>query len=660
MATANPILEVYFKNSDDIPPLMKSLKQWIVWKAGPIRPDGKFEKKPQDSRTGRTHDPFDSSIWLSFSDACKALENGKFSGLGFVLDGEPVDETANGEPVYLIGLDIDEKSGLLDGQPLPIKQTWLRLGKPYAEASPSGKGVRMFALSKEPLKNHNKDGLEIYISKRYLTVTGNALGGMLKDCTESLKEVCAEWFGPEEPESLPKHQPRMFADLLQSAPPPETPENIARIQSMLSVISADCGYEVWRNLIWAIAATGWACAEDIAHNWSSTAPHRFDEGGFQTLWRNFKPARGIGYGTLVHMAKEAGWKPATKTESPQEEKRFSLLKSCDLALLPPLTWLVKGVMPAQGIAAVYGPPGSGKSFFVLDMLAAVARGKDWFGRRVIEVPVIYCALEGTAGIKQRVQAWERKQGQPLPDNFRVMLDSLRLNSAEDVVILADELASQGLSDGVVVIDTLNQAAPEANENASEDMGPLIRNAKLLQSLTNGLVVLVHHTGKDATRGLRGHSSLLAALDAAIEISRDQDVRQWQTVKSKDGVDGAACRFKLEVVPLGLDSDGDEITSCVVVRSLATINSTKKEPQGKNQKIALNIIQGLIKSSTDRGKAKAPADTRCISEAHAVLTVAGVLEIDDAKRKTERAKEAIAGLVCMGYLNSYEGWIWSAT
>ena len=68
---------------------------------------------------------------------------------------------------------------------------------------------------------------------------------------------------------------------------------------------------------------------------------------------------------------------------------------------------------------------------------------------------------------------------------------------------------------VVFLDTLNRAAPTADENSSKDMGEILSAAKLLQSLINGLVVLVHHTGKDATKGLRGHSSLFAALDAAV-------------------------------------------------------------------------------------------------------------------------------------------------
>ena len=78
-------------------------------------------------------------------------------------------------------------------------------------------------------------------------------------------------------------------------------------------------------------------------------------------------------------------------------------------------------------------------------------------------------------------------------------------------------------------------------------------------------MLVHHTGKDATKGLRGHSSLFAALDAAVEVSRDGERREWKVAKSKEGQDGDAHPFKLQIETLGTDDYGDVISSCVVVR-----------------------------------------------------------------------------------------------
>jgi len=91
------------------------------------------------------------------------------------------------------------------------------------------------------------------------------------------------------------------------APLPETAEQIERVKSMLNAISADCSYEKWYRVIWATEATGLSCAEQLAREWSQTAPRRFDENAFSKTYHSFKPDRGVTFGTLVHYARQAGW-----------------------------------------------------------------------------------------------------------------------------------------------------------------------------------------------------------------------------------------------------------------------------------------------------------------------------------------------------------------
>jgi hypothetical protein len=257
---------------------------------------------------------------------------------------------------------------------------------------------------------------------------------------------------------------------------------------------------------------------------------------------------------------------------PKPEPRYKLLTCDQLRNLPPLAWCVRGVLPARGLAAIAGPSASGKSFLAFDMAAAIAGGWRWFGQRVTAAPVVYAALEGEAGYKLRAQAWEANHGQALPDGLRLMLAPFKLTEAQDV----QDLATVVPAGAVVIIDTLNRAAPESDENSSRDMGLILEAAKRLQAMTGGLVVLVHHTGKDESKGLRGHSSLFAALDAVVTVSRDGDRREWRMGKSKDGADGEAHTFKLQVEPLGFDEHGDSLTSCVVVPT----NEPPKKAKGK--------------------------------------------------------------------------------
>src|SRR5690606_20260609 len=80
---------------------------------------------------------------------------------------------------------------------------------------------------------------------------------------------------------------------------------------------------------------------------------------------------------------------------------------------------------------------------------------------------------------------------------------------------------------------------------------------------NAMVILIHHSGKNALRGARGWSGLRAAADVEMEVLRADDDRIISITKQKDGEEGQDYGFKLRVVPIGLDEDGDAITSCVV-------------------------------------------------------------------------------------------------
>ncbi len=339
--------------------------------------------------------------------------------------------------------------------------------------------------------------------------------------------------------------------------------------------------------------------------------------------------------------------------------RFRLLSAADLANAPPLRWLVRGALPAEGLAALYGPSGSGKSFLVLDMAAAVADATaEWFERRASPANVTYCALEGEAGLGKRLTAWSQHHKKPIPERLRFITEPFDLLALSDVAELCKAIKAAGGAGGMVIIDTLNRSAPGADENSSVDMGNLISAAKQLQSSLGGLVLLVHHTGKDAAKGLRGHSSLFAALDAAIEVHKTDTRREWTIAKSKDDETGAAHAFRLDVVPLGFDEDG-EITSCVIVPDESREKVRRVVlPQGGNQLVALNALAAPLRESNIFGKPGAIPGRPCLELEEAVRIVAASLAVEP-KRRNERARDALTGLVSRGIYGLHDGWIWRA-
>lgn len=341
--------------------------------------------------------------------------------------------------------------------------------------------------------------------------------------------------------------------------------------------------------------------------------------------------------------------------------RYRLLTGNHLAALPPMKWHIKGILPAEGLAAVYGPSGSGKSFLVLDALQSLAAGNNWFGNPVKPCPVVYCALEGEGGIANRVNACRTRHG-AIADNIHYLLQPFSLLTSNDVQDLARAINTGNAAGGVVVLDTLNRAAPGADENDSKSMGQIIASAKQLQTLVGGLVLLVHHTGKDASKGLRGHSSLHAALDAAIEIRRDGERREWLVAKSKDGGDGAVHPFTLDVVELGHDDDGEPITSCVVRPVVEAAKAIRRAlpPKSGNQRIVWDALGELFREAGDARPKGAPDSLPhgrpCIRLDNAIEKLRTLL-VCDPKRKTERTQAAIRGLVERGLLCHEDGFLW---
>ena len=137
---------------------------------------------------------------------------------------------------------------------------------------------------------------------------------------------------------------------------------------------------------------------------------------------------------------------------------------------------------------------------------------------------------------------------------------------DDISELVKAVSAAGGAE-FIVVDTLAQVTPGANENAGEDMGLVLANTRALGSATGAMMGVVHHAGKDLHRGSRGWSGIKAAADAEIEIIRHENgQREIRISKMKDGDDGMSWGFKLETLEVGLDDDGEPITSCVAIEA----------------------------------------------------------------------------------------------
>lgn len=263
-----------------------------------------------------------------------------------------------------------------------------------------------------------------------------------------------------------------------------------------------------------------------------------------------------------------------RAPQPDAPSHFGAIHFRDLDTFDaPSDYVIKGIIPRNGLCIVYGDSQAGKSFLTIDMALHVAMGKEWFGHRIRRGGVIYQAGEGQMGILKRFRA--ARNALQCPHDLPIVILPRQVdlwNPSGDTDKLIAEIRMQAATLSapleLIIIDTHATASAGADENSAKDMTLLIQHYKKIQETTGASVIVVHHRNA-AGEKMRGHTSLPAAADATVEVTVDgkpgdsNRARWWQTIKQKDGEAGIKREFTLKRAVLGIDADGDDITSCTI-------------------------------------------------------------------------------------------------
>jgi hypothetical protein len=347
--------------------------------------------------------------------------------------------------------------------------------------------------------------------------------------------------------------------------------------------------------------------------------------------------------------------------------RFAMELARDLTVPEDPEYLIDGLAPRSGLMTIYGPPGGGKSFCALDASCHIAAGRPYFGRRVRSGPVIYIAAEAGSGMRKRVIGWQSEHGlRDIPIaliSAAPNLGRFEEGVSNDVATLIHDISAQselfGEQPVMVVIDTLARTLPGADENSSTGMGAFIKSAGLIsQALGDCLVVAVHHTGKNTSLGMRGHSSLHGACDAEWRIDADGDgVKTVTLEKLKEGPDRVSWEFTLKQVQMQKAASEDmssSVTTCVIVpSSMPTVAGHGDAGTLKgNDAIVLNAITQLYDQT------EGPSDDTLLliarSEVQELAATMGVGDTKNAKSQNTMINRAIAKLVEVGRIEMVDG------
>lgn len=213
------------------------------------------------------------------------------------------------------------------------------------------------------------------------------------------------------------------------------------------------------------------------------------------------------------------------------------------AFLPrdPLEYVIEGLIQTSGVSITYGQPGCLKSMLLTDAMMHVAAGFSWLGRSVVQSPCLWVDFDnGRRRTHERIEAHARHLGiSPTTPFYYVsmptpMLDAGDVESMEQLKQLINNLGAK-----FVVIDNLGVVSPNTDENG-DGMANVMSNFRRLAEDTGAHITLIHHQRKSTGTGskgesLRGHSSITAAIDLALLITREanSDVIEIRSTKTRD-------------------------------------------------------------------------------------------------------------------------------
>jgi len=266
----------------------------------------------------------------------------------------------------------------------------------------------------------------------------------------------------------------------------------------------------------------------------------------------------------------------TEEETPASRRRISSGRNI-LTDVPSFSWTVRGLLPSNMVTGIYGPPGSGKSFYALALGLELARGGFWSGQRIEHpVPVLYVAAERPTDIRTRLEAWEKYHGKEIPDTFHVWWQGFDIHLATPGAgsAILDEMRNVGAR--VVILDTFARLTVGLDENSSKDVGPVMENLeRLAQTVEGGSVIFVHHSGKNILAGMRGSSVILGAVSSEIQISNNDGSVTAKVTKSNVGPDGTKDTYLLERVELD-EQPGDLTLRSSAVLVPGSVPTTRSE------------------------------------------------------------------------------------
>lgn len=570
----------------NIPFGMRAIPHWI----------GHRNKKPVSVATGVAAKVNDPATWGTFEEAKRfyaATRDDPAAGVGFVFDGT--------EGMTFIDLDHVITGGKWTG---PVEVQALFAGtsaETYVEISPSGTGLHAFGLGTLPANARHKRELphdvkvEAYSKLHYSTVTGFRVGlSQLGSIAHRIPGI-VEYIGTVDKEEAEAEVP--------------APERAEEIADALSHLDPDMPYDEWLRVGMALKSGLGKAGRQLWLAWSREGA-KYHPGEPEEKWRSFQRG-GVGLGTLIQMAHDAGWEPDA-TARPTAQEEFTVvadetpgLPESGFKLIPlsdvqpeKIDWLWKGFIALGHLTIVAGDPGMGKSIMTLDIASRISRGMPLPGEAAPRPPRRALVLNAEDGQADTLRPRAEAAGADL--SKMIVLDIMHGGRPpqlpDDVAALEAYIKAAG-DVQLVVLDPLNACVPvrldsHKDQHIRQALQPLVEMAMRLKVA----VVVVVHLNKTEDAGallyrISGSIGIGATARSVVFVGPHPDNEGEVVVaqaKAQMGPAPASLTFRVD--PSAKDADVGVVNwlgeSEVGADAVVARQKEKVEPRGKLDQAAM--------------------------------------------------------------------------
>ncbi|MEG0875025.1 MAG: AAA family ATPase [Clostridiales bacterium] len=499
-----------------IPQEIKEHPYWCVRK----------DKVPYNPKTGNMAKPNDPKTFGTYEEAAAVVE--KYHGFGVSL-GEG-----------LSAVDIDHC--IIDAKLSPMAQAVIDYFQSYTEISPSGAGIRILFYShgvtydKERYYFKNsKIGLELYLSHqtdRYVTVTGNEhpqsypIRALTQDEVNNFAE---QYMKRPEKKKKPQSQKKPKCSL----------SDMEILDKAMDSKNGDL-FTALFNGDWQRQYQSQSEADlafcNLLGFWCGCEYVKMDgifrqSGLYRPKWDENHGGKTYGEITITKaidncMDTYEGYKQKNdgRTEPPKEKKSLNTLSAVELQKkeIPPVRFIVEGLLP-QGLALLASPPKYGKSWFVLDLCIAVARGEPFLNHNSNQCGCLYLALEDSYNrLKTRMMKLLQNTPAPVGFNFAIKVDGL----GSGLIEMLDNYMAENPDTALIVIDTLQKVRTSVNskEGAYQSDYREVGELKAFGDKHGICILLVHHLRKagddaDPFNRISGTNGIGGAADTSMVMAK---------------------------------------------------------------------------------------------------------------------------------------------